>query len=148
MEETLRQDLKQAQLERDEIKVATLRLLLSEITNAKIQKGTESLEDKDIVILVQREVKKRNEAAAGFRSGNREDAAEKEEDEAKILLNYLPEQLSTEELTKIVDTTINELGATSMSDMGKVMGSAMGKVGQNAPSQEVSALVKERLSQS
>lgn len=145
MEETLRQDLKHAQLERDEIKVATLRLLLSEITNAKIQKGTETLEDQDIVTLIQREVKKRNEAAAGFRSGNREDSAQKEEAEAEVLQIYLPEQLSNEELTKIVDTTINEVGATSMADMGKVIGLVMGKVGQNAQGQTVSALIKERL---
>lgn len=146
MEETLRQDLKHAQLERDVIKVATLRLLLSEITYSKIQKGKDSLDDPDIISVIQREVKKRKEAAAGFRSGNREDAAQKEEAEARVLQIYLPEQLSNEELTKIVDTTINELGATSMSDMGKVIGSVMGKVGQNAQGQTVSALIKERLS--
>lgn len=140
----IQSDLKQAQLSRDEIKVSTLRLLLSEIKNAEIAKG-DSLSDEDIVSIVQREVKKRKEAAAGFRSGSREDQAQKEEAEAKVLEGYLPAQMEVEELTKIVETTINELGAVGVQDMGKVMGVVMGKVKGKADGNIVSGIVKEKL---
>ncbi len=141
----LPKDLKTAQLARDEVKVSTLRLLLSEIKNAEISKGSE-LSDSEIVSIVQREVKKRKEAAVGFRSGGREEQALKEESESKILEAYLPSQLSNEELTKIVQDSINEVGASSIQDMGKVMGIVMGKVAGRADGGAVSNLVKEKLS--
>ncbi|MCL5784371.1 MAG: GatB/YqeY domain-containing protein [Patescibacteria group bacterium] len=138
-------DLKNAQLARDEVKVSTLRLLLSEAKNKEIAKG-ESLTDEEVVSLIQREVKKRTEAAEGFRKGGREDSVLKEESEAKVLENYLPARLSTEELTKIVEGTINELGASTMQDMGRVIGAVMGKVKGQASGGAVSAIVKEKLS--
>ena len=141
----LQQDLKDAQLARDEVKVSTLRLLLSEIKNAEIAKGG-SLADEDIVGVIQREVKKRKEAAEGFRKGDREEQAQKEESELTILQIYLPAQLTNEELPKLVDRTINEAGAQSLADLGKVMGMVMGKVKGQADGGAVSALVKERLS--
>lgn len=145
MLDDLQNDLKQAQLDRNEVKVSTLRLLLSEIKNAEIAKGS-ALSDEDIITIVQREVKKRKEAAIGFRNGGREESALKEESELKILETYLPAQMSIEELTKVVDETINELGASSITDMGKVIGSVMGKVKGKAEGSSVSALVKEKLS--
>ncbi len=140
----LQSDLKNAQLERDEIKVSTLRLLLSEIKNTEIQKGGE-LSDEDVISVIQKEVKKRKEAALGFRSGGREEQAQKEEAEGTILQAYLPAQLSNEELTRIVKESINETGATSIQDMGKVIGMVMGKVRGQAQGSTVSALVKEKL---
>lgn len=140
----IRKDLKEALLARDEIKVSTLRLLLSEIKNAEISKG-EELKLEEIISIIQREVKKRKEAAEGFRSGNREDSAKKEEAESKVLEDYLPAQLSNEELTKIVEEAINEVGANSMQDMGKVMGVVMGKVASRSDGGTVSQFVKERL---
>lgn len=144
MVDKLQQDLREAQLARDEIKVSTLRLLLSEIKNAHIAKG--KLSDQDVISIIGREVKRRKEAAAGFRSGGREDSAQKEEAELKILQSFLPAQLSNEELTKIIESSINELGATSAQDMGKVIGAVMGKVAGQADGATVSALVKEKLS--
>lgn len=140
----IQSDLKEAQLARDEVKVSTLRLLLSEIKNKEISKGG-VLSDEEIVAIIQREVKKRKEAAAGFRSGGREESAVKEELEAKVLEAYLPSQLGTEELTKIVEETITELGASSISDMGKVIGAVMGKVKGRADGGIVSQLVKSKL---
>lgn len=137
-------DLKNAQLARDEVKVSTLRLLLSEIKNAEIAKGSE-INEQDIISITQREVKKRKEAALGFRSGGREDSAQKEEAEQKMLEAYLPAQLTNEELTKIVEQTISEVGAKSMADMGKVIGGVMSKVKGQADGGKVSALVKEKL---
>ena len=138
-------DLKEAQLARDEIKVSTLRLLLSEIHNTQIQKGADLL-DEDVVSVVQKEAKKRKEAILGFRSGGREEQAKKEEAELAILESYLPKQLSNEVLTKIVEDSINEVGAKSLADMGKVMGMVMSKVKGQADGNTVSSIVKEKLS--
>lgn len=138
-------NLKQAQLARDETTVSTLRLLLSEVKNAEIAKGGE-LSDEDVVSVIQREVKKRKEAAEGFRKGGREEQAQKEESELNILQSYLPAQLGNEELTKIIEGTINEVGAKSVVDMGRVMGVVMGKVKGQADGEVVSALVREKLS--
>ncbi|MBI2599465.1 GatB/YqeY domain-containing protein [Candidatus Daviesbacteria bacterium] len=140
----IQQDLRSAQLARDEMKVSTLRLLLSEAKNAEIAKGGE-LTDQDLVSLIQKEVKKRKEASAAFRNGGREESAQKEEAEAQVLEGYLPQQLTTEELTKIVEESITELEAKGLQDMGKVMGVVMGKVAGRADGGQVSTLVKEKL---
>lgn len=144
MVDKIQEDLKQAQLVRDEVKVSTLRLLLSEIRNEEISKGGK-LSDNGVVTIIQCEAKKRKEAAAGFRKGEREASAQKEEAELKILETYLPAQLSTEELTKLVKNSITEIGAKGIQDMGKVMGVVMGKVKGRADGNTASALVKEKL---
>lgn len=141
----IQEDLKQAQLQRDEVKVSTLRLLLSEIRYAQISKG-QDLSDPEIISVIQKEIKKRKEAAIGFRQGDRESLAQKEEAEAQILSTYLPEQLSDEELTNLVEGSIKDMGATSITDMGKVIGAVMSKVAGKADGARVSALVKEKLS--
>ena len=145
MQDQIQEDLKQAQLGRDEVKVSTLRLLLSEIKNAEIAKG-EELSDTDVVVTIQKEVKKRKEAAEGFRRGHREEQAVAEEAELKILEAYLPTQLSNEELTEVVDQAITEIGATQISDMGKVIGLVMSKAEGKVDGGRVSSLVKEKLS--
>lgn len=141
----IQSDLKVAQLARDEIGVSTLRLLISEIKNAEIAKGS-SLTDEDIVSVLQKEIKKRKEASVAFRNGAREQSALKEEAEAKVLQSYLPSQLSTEELTKLVELTINEIGASGVSDMGKVIGAVMGKVKGMTDGGTVSNIVRMKLS--
>lgn len=144
LQDKLQTDLKQAQIDRDERRISTLRLLLSEIHNAEIAQG-EALSDEEIASVIQHEVKKRKEAAAGFRQGEREEKALLEEAEAEILSSYLPQQLSDRELTKIVEDTITELGATSISEIGKVIGAVIGKVKGQADGAKVSALVKFKL---
>ncbi|MDP3758873.1 MAG: GatB/YqeY domain-containing protein [Candidatus Daviesbacteria bacterium] len=145
MLDRIQNDLRKAQLNRDEVKVSTLRLLLSEVKNGEISKR-ELLSDNDVISIIQREVKKRKEAAEGFRSGDREESAVKEELEAKVLTSYLPAQMSSEELTKLVEETIQEVGVSSVADMGKVIGAVMGKVKGQADGGQVSSIVKERLS--
>ncbi len=140
----IQEDLKQAQLARDEVKVSTLRLLLSEIKNAQISKGSELVEE-EIISVIMREAKKRKEAAVGFRSGDREEQAIKEEAELKILEGYLPAQVSDEELTALVAQAITEVGASSLADMGRVMAVVMAKVAGRADGGRVSTLVKEKL---
>lgn len=140
----IQEDLKQAQLSRDEVRVSTLRLLLSEIRNAQIAKG-DTLEGQELIGVIQKELKKRREAAAGFRQGGREEQAQKEEAEAGVLQAYLPEQLSDEELTKLVEESINEVGATKLSDMGKVMSLVMNRVAGKAEGVRVSSMVQKKL---
>jgi uncharacterized protein YqeY len=143
MNDRIRQDLKEAMLAKDETAVMTLRMLLSEIKYAEVDKGEVS--DQDIVSVVQKELKKRKEAAEGFRKGDREEQAQKEEAEAKVLEKYLPEQLSDDQLQKLVEEAINEVGASSMSDMGKVIPLVMSKAGQSVEGSRVSALVRQKL---
>jgi uncharacterized protein YqeY len=145
MENQLREDLKEAQLMENELVVATLRLLLSEIRNAQIAKGQE-LSDDEIVSVLQKELKKRREAAEAFKAGNRIEMAEREEAEAAVLQKYLPAQMSDEELTKIVEEVIKEVGATEIKDMGRVIGAVRGKVGSSADGSKISQIVKEKLS--
>lgn len=144
LSDKIKEDLKNAQLERNEIKVSTLRLLLSALTYARVDGGSE-LDDEGILFVIQKEAKKRRESIESFRSGRREELAQKEETELKILEEYLPAQMSDEELTKIVEDTIKELGATSMQDMGKVIGAVMGKVKGLADGGRVSGIVKTKL---
>jgi uncharacterized protein len=125
MEEKLKEDLKQAQLMANELVVATIRLLLSEIRNAQIAKG-EVLTDDEIIQVIQKELKKRRESAA-------------------VLQTYLPQQMSLEQLTKVVEEVINELGAREVKDMGRVISAVRAKVGSSAEGSAVSQIVKEKL---
>jgi len=146
MENQIKEDLKKAQLARDEKLVSTLRMLLSELTYARVRKGPEAvLDDNEIISVVQKELKKRQESIEAFEKGGRPELAANEQLEVDILKVYLPPQLSEEELTKLVDDAISETGASSMSDMGKVIGMVMAKAGQSATSSQVSALVKQKL---
>ena len=147
MEDQIKSDLKSAQLAKDEMKVSTLRMLISELTYARVKKGPDAeLEDTEIVAVVQRELKKRQESVEAFEKADRQELADKEKAEIEILKVYLPPQMSDEELTKIVEDAIQQTGAQSPSDMGKVIGLVMQKVGQSATGGQVSSLVKEKLS--
>ncbi|MDO8429268.1 MAG: GatB/YqeY domain-containing protein [Candidatus Daviesbacteria bacterium] len=143
--DTIQEDLKKAQLNRDETSVSTLRMLLSEINYGKIRLGRE-LSEEEIIGSVQKEIKKRQESILAFRSGKREDLAQKEESEVKVLVIYLPPQLSDAELTKVVEDSITKLEAKSLTDMGSVMAEVRGQVGNQADPSIISVLVKERLS--
>ncbi|MBI2626628.1 MAG: GatB/YqeY domain-containing protein [Parcubacteria group bacterium] len=103
------------------------------------------LSDDDVIQVIQSEVKKRKEAVELFRKGNRDELAQKEEDEIIILSGYLPEQLNEEELKEIVRNTINELGAKDVKEMGRVINTVMQKVKGRADGSMVSRLAKDLL---
>lgn len=148
LSEKIQADLKDAQLQKDEIKTSVLRMLISEIHYSEIrqQEGDQGkLSDEEIISVIQKEVKKRKEAAIGFRQGEREESALKEEKEAEILASYLPVQLSDEQLLKIIDEAISQTGASVISDMGKVIGKVMGQVAGQADGGRVSNFVKSKL---
>lgn len=145
MEDQLKADLKQAMLSNDTIRVKVLRLLLSELQYAKMQKGENFKHTEDIIAVIQKAIKQRKESIESFQKGGREDLANDEKAELEILQGYLPAQLSDEELTKIVDEAINNTGAKSMADMGKVIGLVMGAVAGKAEGSRVSSMVREKL---
>jgi len=141
----IQSDLDSGLKARNETVVSTLRLLLSELHNAKIAKGSD-LTEEETTNLIMRETKKRRESIEAFEKGNRADLVEKEKAELVVLQSYLPKQLSEKGITEIVDSVINQLGAKSKADIGKVMGQVMAKVRGQADGNLVSNIVRGRLS--
>src|SRR3972149_8920043 len=135
----IHQDLVESLKQKEEVKTSTLRLVISEVNNAKIKKGKD-LEDEEILEVISKEAKKRQESIAAFKQGERADLAEKEEKELLILKTYLPEPISDEELLKIVDSQIAEIGAKDIKDLGKVMSAVLSKVKGRADGGAVSAI--------
>ena len=133
---------------KDELKLSTIRMLKSAIQYHEIQKGGAGYEatDEDVIKVIGREVKKRNEAIELYKQGGRNELADKEEKELAILKAYLPEQMSEDEIQKLVEEAISQTGASSMQDMGKVMGALMLKVKGRADASLVSTIVREALS--
>lgn len=128
----------------DKHRLKVIRFLLSKVKNAEIDKGGE-LEEGEMLSLIQKEVKKMEEAAEEFRKGGSAERAEEELKEAEILKEYLPEPLSDEELEKIVDEVIESTGATSMKDMGTVMKQVMPVVSGRADGKKVNEIVRKKL---
>lgn len=147
LKERIDNDLKAALLGGDRFKGETLRGLKAAILNEEVaqNKRGEGLGDVVNEQVVAREIKKRNESAALYEQNGRADMAADERREAEILSAYLPEQLSEEELRAVVEATIKQLGANSMSDMGKVIGTVKSKVGNTADGAKVAELVKQAL---
>jgi uncharacterized protein len=137
--EQVQDDVKVALKAGERERVHALRLIVSELQKAAKENGATEVE------VLQRERKRRLEAAEAFRGGGRTDLAEGEEREAEIIAAYLPEQLSDEELGAIVGDAVAESGASSPKEMGKVMALVMPKVTGRADGKRVSAAVKERL---
>ena len=137
-------DTKEAMRSKDKLKVSTLRLLLSEIKYAEIDKGGE-LDADEMIKAVLRELKKRREAIPQYRRGGREDLAAKEEAEAEILKAYLPEPMSEADLEALIEEAVRATGAAGPQEIGKVMGFLMPKVKGRADGAHVSAKVREKL---
>ena len=142
--ERIQQDTRTAMKERDRGRVGTLRMLGAALKNGEIEAGRPLTEEEEQVVL-RRQLKQREESAEAFRRAGREEQAASESAEAEIVRRYLPEPLATEELEKIVQTSIGETGATGMKDMGAVMGRAMALAGGRAQGRELAPLVRKRL---
>src|SRR5690349_20858632 len=125
LKDRLRIDLTASIKDRDALRSSTLRMVLSAITNAEVAgKQARELSDDEVVGVLSTEAKKRREAATAFADGGRPEMAEKEQAEAAVLADYLPEQLSGEEIADLVTSTIAELGVAGegMKALGRVMG--------------------------
>jgi uncharacterized protein len=137
-------ELKQAMRAREEPRVATLRLTLTALRAAEKELQRSLKEDEELQVL-QRERKRRVEAAKAFRDAGRDEQADREETELAVLEALLPEPVSEDELEQIVDDAIAGTGATSLRDLGRVMADVMPQVAGRADGSVVSQLVREKL---
>jgi uncharacterized protein len=140
----IKEQLEHAMREGDATRRDTLRLILSSLQGAEKELQRPLAEDEELQVL-QRERKKRLEAAEAFRNAGREEQADKEEDELDVLEEFMPDPMSEDELEEIVDDVIAEVGATSMRDIGRVMADVMPQVAGRADGSAVSQIVREKL---
>jgi uncharacterized protein YqeY len=140
----IQDELEVAMKERDAPRRDTLRLILANLRSAEKELQRE-LNDQEELQVLQRERKKRLEAAEAFRAAGNEERAEAEEDELEVIEEFMPEPLSEDELERIVDDAIAEVGATSMRDLGRVMADVMPQIAGRADGSAVSQLVREKL---
>jgi len=148
LKDRLRTDLTAAIKSRDEVRSSTLRMVLSAITNAEVAgKQARELTDDDVIGVLTTEAKKRREAAEAFDAAGRAESAAKERSEAAVLADYLPEQLSEDQIKDLVTSTIASLGVAGegMRAMGKVMGALQPQTKGRADGATVSAEVRRQL---
>lgn len=145
--EQINADLKTAMLARDEFTTTTLRGLKAAILNEEVAKGARDtgLGDEAIEQLIAREAKKRDEAAKLFEQGGNQPSADKERAEKVLLVQYLPEQLSEDDIKTLVDEIVADIKPEGMKDMGRVIGAVKARAGNSADGAIVARLVKERL---
>jgi uncharacterized protein YqeY len=137
-------ELKDSMRARDSERTSALRLMLASLRSAEKELGRPLKDDEELQVL-QRERKRRLEAAEAFRTGGRDDSAAAEERELAVLEEFMPEPLSEAELERIIDDVIAETGATSLRDLGRVMADVMPQVAGRADGSTVSQLVREKL---
>ncbi len=135
--------INEAMKARDSVRVSTLRMLLSELKNVKIDKP--DMKEADELAVVRKEVKKRMDAIEAYEKAGRVELADQEKKEMQILKEYLPKDLSDQELYKLVDEVIAETGVSAVSQMGEVIGQVIKKSQGRADGARVAALVKEKL---
>jgi uncharacterized protein YqeY len=146
LKEKLQGDLTEAIRSRDELNSGTIRMLLAAIQVEEVAgKEARTLKDDEIIKVLSREAKKRREAADAYKDAGRADKAEQETKEGEVILKYLPEQLSEDEIKKIVSDAVAEAGATTPQQMGAVMKIVQPKVAGKADGGMVSSLVKAAL---
>jgi uncharacterized protein YqeY len=140
----IEEELKSAMRARDQERTDTLRLTLASLRSAEKEVQRSLKEDEELHVL-QRERKRRQEAAEAFRGGGREEQAAKEERELAVIQEFMPEPIDEEELERIIDDAIAETGATSLRDLGRVMADVMPQVAGRADGSAVSQVVREKL---
>jgi uncharacterized protein len=148
LEDRLEQDIKTALLAGEQVKATTLRGLKATLLNVKVAEGKRDtgLADDEVIAVFAKEAKKRQESADLFRQGGNNEKAEAELLEKSIIEAYLPEQLSEDEINRLIDDAIAQTGASGPQDMGKVIGAVKSKAGASADGSVVARLAKEKLS--
>jgi uncharacterized protein len=148
LKQKLNDDLRQSMRDRNELKTSTLRLLLSAIKYAEIKPDRQIvLTDPDILGVIAKEIKQREDSIAAFKAGNRMDLADKEAAEMAILKAYMPQQMTREEIVAEARQMIAEVGAKGPGDKGKVMGKLVAKLKGKADGKVINDVVTEILSQ-
>jgi uncharacterized protein YqeY len=144
LSERLNEDMKQAMKAQDKFKLSVIRMVRSAIKNIEID-TKRTLDDNEVLDVLSREIKQRKDSLQEFEKAGRDDLAETVKAEIAVLSDYMPQQLSEEEVKAIVQQTIQETGASSKADMGKVMGALMPKVKGRADGKLVNQLVQQLL---
>ena len=144
LQQRIESAMRDAMRARDQRRTSTLRLAMAAAHNRQIELGR-ALTDEDVIEVLGRQVKQRRESIEQFRAGGREEMAQDEEAEAAILAEYLPQQLSADELERIVDAAIAESGASSAADLGRVMGRVVPQTKGRADGKALSDLVRAKL---
>ena len=137
----LAQELKAAMIAKDAERLSTLRLLKSAVGYAQIERRTENLTEAEVVALIQKEVKKRRDAAEQYEKGGRPELASKEQQEITVLESFLPQPLALDELEQLVRAAIQETGATSKKQMGQVIKAVQARAAGRAAGKIISELV-------
>ncbi|UUZ85503.1 GatB/YqeY domain-containing protein [Paenibacillus sp. P26] len=141
----LNEDMKLAMKSQDKFKLSVIRMVRAAIKNIEIDQR-KTLDDQEVLDVLNREIKQRKDSLQEFEKAGRDDLAENLKAEIAILMEYMPQQLSEEEVKAIVQQTIQEVGASSKADMGKVMGALMPKVKGRADGKVVNQFVQQLLS--
>lgn len=144
LKEQLKSDLKEAMRAKDVIKRDAIRAINTMIKQIEVDQRVD-LDDNEVIKLIQKGIKQRQEAIEQFQSASRDDLVQKEQSQIDIFSLYLPKQLSDTELESIVKQIIEQTGATSMKDMGKIMQPAKEKVGGGADGKRINEMVKKLL---
>lgn len=140
------EDIKTAMRARDTARLGVLRMVKSALQNAAIEKGTAELEDPDVIAVIRKQIKQRQDSIEGFEKGGRGELAESERREIAVLEEYLPAMMTAEEVTAVVAACIREVGATSRKDMGAVMKLASARTSGRVDGKTLSAEVGRQLS--
>lgn len=141
LKDRLQEDWKAAMKSRDALKSSTITMAKAAILQAEKSDGSK-LDDESIIAILSKEVKQRRDAILEYEKGNRQDLIEQAEKEIEVLLEYLPQQLTEDEIKKVVEDAVREVGAVSMKDMGKIMSAIMPKVKGRADGKLVNQIVK------
>lgn len=143
----LQGQLKQSMLARDTEKTSVLRMLISAVTYYEIQKGGAGYvaSEEDVLTIIQKEAKQRKDSIMEYKKADRQDLVDKEQHELELLKIYLPEQMSEEDIKKMVQQAISQSGATNVQDLGKVMGIVIPQTKGKADGAVVSRIVRELL---
>ncbi|RAO99240.1 glutamyl-tRNA amidotransferase [Petrotoga sp. 9PW.55.5.1] len=144
LKDQLNRDLKKYLKEKNTVALNSVRSVITEIKNQEVEKGKE-LSDEEIMKLIKKQVKMREDSIEQFEKAGRSDLVDKEEKELKLLKEYLPEELSEEELNKIVEETIKEVNASSKKDFAKVMKAVMQKAQGRADGKKINETVSKFL---
>jgi hypothetical protein len=146
LSERLNEDMKQAMRSQDKFRLSVIRMVRSAIKNAEIERRT-TLDDSAVLDILNRELKQRKESLLEFEKAGRTDLVDQMNAEIAILQEYLPQQLTEDEIKEIVQAAIQETGASSKADMGKLMGVLMPKVKGRADGKVVNRIAQELLEQ-
>jgi uncharacterized protein len=145
LSDRLNEDMKLAMKSQDKFKLSVIRMVRAAIKNVEIDQRR-TLEEEEVLDILNREIKQRRDSLQEFEKAGRDDLAENLKAEIAVLMEYMPQQLTEEEVKAIVQQTIQEVGASSKADMGKVMGALMPKVKGRADGKLINGLVQQLLS--